>query len=184
MGLLIGGGEFDLAGATLMSDTTAKPAAAPATITQRVVAQYVRDLSFENYMAQNGIKGEVQPEMTIQVSLDGRKRGADKQYEVITKLKVTSTNKGTAEPLFLLEIEYAGVFFIDGVAEEQLHPYLMIECPRITFPYVRRIASDVTRDGGFPPLNLDTIDFLAIYRNEIARRAKDQALAGAPKGNA
>ncbi|PHQ86754.1 MAG: protein-export chaperone SecB, partial [Thalassobium sp.] len=58
--------------------------------------------------------------------------------------------------------------------DEQIHPYLLIECPRITFPFVRRVVSDVTRDGGFPPLNLETIDFLALYRNELARRAAEQ----------
>jgi preprotein translocase subunit SecB len=61
---------------------------------------------------------------------------------------------------------------VKGVPEEQMHPYLLIECPRITFPFLRRIVSDVTRDGGFPPLNLETIDFLALYRSELARRVE------------
>ncbi len=139
-------------------------------VTQRVLAQYVRDMSFENIMAQKGVTTEVQPEISVQVQLDAKKRGADKQYEVITKLTVTSKTKEKGEPLFVMELEYAGVFHIDGVPEEQLHPYLLIECPRLTFPFVRRIVSDVTRDGGFPPLNLETIDFLALYRNELARR--------------
>ena len=82
--------------------------------------------------------------------------------------------KESGEPLFLFEIEYAGVFQISGVPDEQLHPYLLIECPRITFPYLRRIVSDVTRDGGFPPLNLEQIDFLQLYRNELQRRAQAQ----------
>jgi preprotein translocase subunit SecB len=64
---------------------------------------------------------------------------------------------------------------IDGLPEEQLHPYLLIECPRITFPFLRRIVSDITRDGGFPALNLEMIDFVALYRNELARRAQAQA---------
>ena len=63
-----------------------------------------------------------------------------------------------------------GVFNIVGVPDEQLNPFLLIECPRMTFPFLRRIVSDVTRDGGYPPLNLDNIDFVAIYRNELARR--------------
>jgi preprotein translocase subunit SecB len=159
---------------TETKETPAQPQAAPQ-ITQRVITQYVRDMSFENYMAQKGVKGEVKPEMQIQVNLDARKRGADNQFEVITKLKVTSNSQPTSEPLFLLEVEYAGVFQIDGLSDEQLLPYLMIECPRITFPFLRRIVSDVTRDGGFPPLNLETIDFVALYRNEIARRLQAQA---------
>ena len=75
--------------------------------------------------------------------------------------------------LFILEIEYGGIFEVTGVPEDQIHPYLMIECPRILFPYLRRIVGDVTRDGGFPPLNLEQINFLALYQNEIARRQKE-----------
>jgi len=161
----------------------ATPSAAPAAkVTQRVVAQYIRDMSFENGLAQKGIQGDVQPEIAIQVNLDARKRGADNQYEVITKLNIKSKSKTTGDTLFVLEIEYAGVFQIEGLPEEQMHPYLLIECPRITFPFLRRIVSDVTRDGGFPPLNLETIDFLAIYRNEITRRAQAQAAKTQPSG--
>ncbi len=153
-------------------------------ITQRVVAQYIRDLSFENALAQKGLSGDLQPEISVQVNLDARKRGADGQYEVITKLNITSKSKTGGEPLFVLEIEYAGVFQISGVPDEQLHPYLLIECPRITFPFLRRIVSDVTRDGGFPPLNLENIDFLQLYRNEIARRAQAQKDQPTPTADA
>lgn len=139
-------------------------------VTNRVLAQYVRDMSFENILAQKGVNGDPQPEIKVQVNLDARKRGSDGQFEVITKLKVESTAKKTGEPLFVLEIEYAGVFEVKGVPEEQMHPYLLVECPRITFPFLRRIVSDITRDGGFPPLNLETIDFVALYRSEINRR--------------
>jgi preprotein translocase subunit SecB len=69
------------------------------------------------------------------------------------------------------------------VAEDQLHPFLLIECPRLLFPYVRRIISDVTRDGGFPSLNVDTVDFMALYRQELARRAQAQQVAPAEKVN-
>jgi len=143
-------------------------------VTQRILAQYVRDLSFENIMAQKGVKGEVQPEVAVQVNLDARKRGADNQYEVIVKLEVSNKSKGTEDTLFLMELEYSGVFHIEGVPEEQMHPYLLIECPRMLFPFIRRVVSDITRDGGFPPLNLEMIDFLQLYRNEIARRAAQQ----------
>lgn len=153
-------------------------AAAAPKVTQKVVAQYIRDMSFENVLAQKGSKGDVQPEISVQVNLDARKRGTDNQYEVITKLNITSKSKTGGEVLFALELEYAGVFQIDGLPEEQMHPYLLIECPRMTFPFIRRIVSDVTRDGGFPPLNLDSIDFLALYRAEIARRVQEQGAAG------
>ncbi len=142
-------------------------------IRMQVLAQFVRDMSFENVVAQKGLQGgEVQPDVQVQVSLDARKRPVDHQFEVITKFKVTSKNKASGDTLFLLELDYGGVFHIEGVADEQLHPFLLIECPRLLFPFVRRIISDVTRDGGFPPLNVDTVDFLALYRQELARRAQ------------
>lgn len=157
-----------------MTDTpqTGADAAAAPKVVSRVLAQYIRDLSFENILAQKGVSGDAQPEIKVQVNLDARKRGADDQYEVITKLKIDSNAKGTKDPLFVLELEYAGIFEVKGVPEDQMHPYLLIECPRITFPFVRRIVSDVTRDGGFPPLNLETIDFMELYRSEIARRVE------------
>ncbi|WP_128516349.1 protein-export chaperone SecB [Tabrizicola thermarum] len=156
-------------------------AAAPAQIRMQVLAQYVRDLSFENVVVQKGLSaGEVQPDIQVAVSLDARKRPAPNQYEVVTKYKVTSKNKVNGDVLFLLEVEYGSTFHIEGVAEEQLHPFLLIECPRLMFPFVRRIISDVTRDGGFPPLNVDTVDFMALYRQELARRAQAQAASAAP----
>ena len=140
----------------------------------RVLAQYIRDLSFENILAQKGAAPDAKPEIKVQVNLDAKKRTAENQFEIITKLNITSSAKESGEPLFVLELEYAGIFHVEGVPEEQMHPYLLIECPRITFPFVRRVVSDVTRDGGFPPLNLETIDFLALYRAEIARRVEAQ----------
>lgn len=149
-------------------------AAQPAQVKMQIIAQFIRDMSFENAVAQKGVSdGNVQPEIQVQVSLDARKRSVDHQFEVITKYKVTSTNKADGKALFLLELDYGGIFHVEGVPEEQLHPFLLIECPRMTFPFVRRIVSDVTRDGGFPPLNLDQVDFLALYRQELARRAAE-----------
>jgi len=154
------------------------PASAPAKLVQRVISQYVRDMSFENVLVQKGLTGDLSPEIAVKVNLDARKRGTDNQYEVITKLNITSKTKTGGEVLFAMDLEYAGVFLIEGLPDEQLHPYLLIECPRITFPFVRRIVSDVTRDGGFPPLNLEMIDFLSLYRQDLARRMQAQA---APK---
>ena len=139
-----------------------------------ILAQFIRDLSFENILSQKGVTGEVQPDVQVQVNLDAKKRTAENQYEVVMKLKIESKAKSTGDMLFLLELDYAGVFSIENVPEDQLHPFLLIECPRMLFPFVRRIVSDVSRDGGFPPLNLETIDFLALYRNEIARRQAAQ----------
>ncbi|SNT23590.1 protein-export chaperone SecB [Tropicimonas sediminicola] len=145
----------------------------------RVLGQFIRDLSFENVVVQKGISGELQPDVQVQVNLDAKKRSTENQYEVITKFKVESKSKGTDSVLFLLELEYGGIFHIENVPEEQLHPFLLIECPRMLFPFVRRIVSDVTRDGGFPPLNLDNVDFVALYRQELIRRAQAEQAAKA-----
>ena len=145
----------------------------------QVLAQYIRDMSFENILAQKGITGEVQPNVSIQVNIDAKKRPVEHQYEVTIKSNISSKTKEKDEPMFLLELEYAGIFHIENIPEDQLHPYLMIECPRMIFPFLRRIVSDVTRDGGFPSLNLETIDFLDLYRNEIQRRVDENAKAKA-----
>lgn len=144
-------------------------------VQMNILGQYIRDMSFENVMAQNGAGGEVQPDVNVSVNLDAKKRSTENQYEVMTKLNIESKNKEGGDVLFVLELEYVGVFNISGVPEDQLHPFLLIECPRMTFPFLRRIVSDVTRDGGFPPLNMDNIDFVAIYRNELARRQAEAA---------
>ena len=135
-----------------------------------ILAQYVRDLSFENILAQKGVDGELNPEIQVNVNIDAKKRTTDKQFDVIIKLRVDSKSKNTNNILFVLELDYGGVFQIVNVPDDQLHPYLLIECPRMLFPFLRRIVSDVTRDGGFPPLNLENIDFLKLYRQEIDRR--------------
>ncbi|NKB29289.1 MAG: protein-export chaperone SecB [Rhodobacteraceae bacterium] len=150
-------------------------------VKMNVMAQFIRDLSFENIVAQKGIQGEVNPDIQVQVSLEPKKRAAEGQYEVVTRFNVTSKNKGTEDTLFLLELQYGGIFQIEGVPEEQLHPFLSIECPRMLFPYIRRLVADITREGGFPPLNLDNIDFMQVYRNSLAQRAKAEGSAEEPR---
>jgi preprotein translocase subunit SecB len=140
-----------------------------------VLAQFVRDMSFENILAQKGGSGDMQPDVSVQVNLDAKKRSTEHQFEVSLKLNVTSKAKGSDTVLFVLELDYAGVFHVENIPEDQMHPFLLIECPRMLFPFVRRVVSDITRDGGFPPLNLETIDFVALYRNEIVRRQQAQA---------
>jgi preprotein translocase subunit SecB len=133
---------------------------------------------------QKGLSGaDIQPEVQLAVSLDARKRTAANQYEVITKYKLSSRNKATGDTLFLLELEYGGNFLVEGIADEQLHPFLLIECPRILFPFVRRLIADISREGGFAPVTIDSVDFLALYRQELARRAQAQQAAPAEKVN-
>lgn len=171
-----------------MSDETTNSAAAPeaqnagqAGVRLQILTQYIRDLSFENVVAQKGLPaGEVQPEIAVQVSLDARKRPAEHQYEVISKFRVQSTNAKDKSSLFLCELDYGGIFHVEGVPEDQLHAFLLIECPRLMFPYVRRIVSDMTRDGGFPAFNMDPVDFVALYRQEISRRMQAERPADQP----
>ncbi|MEO1919901.1 MAG: protein-export chaperone SecB [Paracoccaceae bacterium] len=137
----------------------------------QILNQFIRDLSFENIALQKDKLPEGKTEFEVQVALDARKLGED-QYEVINTLKINA--KAGDDKIFILEMDYAGRFDIQNVPKEQLHAFLMIECPRMIFPYLRRVVGDITRDGGFPPLNLDNIDFLALYRNEMARMAKAQ----------
>jgi len=144
----------------------------------KVMGQFIRDMSFENILSQKPVEGEVQPDIQVQVALDAKKRGGDNQYEVVTKFNITSKDKGSDAVLFVLELEYAGLFHIENVPNEQLHPFLLIECPRMIFPYVRRIVGDVTRDGGFPPLNLDNIDFVTLYRQQLAQKQAETAAEG------
>ena len=144
---------------------------APQPVAMKLVNQYIRDLSFENVAALKGLSGELSPEVQVQVNLDASKKG-DNTYEVAIKLKVDA--KSAESQVFLLEVDYAGNFQIENIPEEQLHPFLMIECPRMLFPFIRQIARNMTADGGYPPINIDNIDFLTLYKNELARRAQEQ----------
>ena len=156
-------------------------AAQPVVPQLQVLGQFIRDLSFENVALQKGRAMEGQPDINVQVGLEGKKRPTEGQYEVAVKLNITAKAKGEgAEPIFAMELDYAGVFAIANVPDAQMHPYLMIECPRMLFPFLRRIVSDVSRDGGFPPLNLENIDFVSLYRNELQRRQQAEAAEGAP----
>jgi len=156
-----------------MTDT---PEAAP---TPRVtpLTQFVRDLSFENILAQKGLASAPEPSVQVGVNLDAKKRATENQYEITIKTKVESTSKSSDDKLFILELDYCGIFQVENVPDDQLHPFLLIECPRILFPFLRRVVHDVTRDGGFPALNLENIDFVQLYRNEIERRQAEAAQA-------
>lgn len=158
-----------------MAEENGAAAETPVQPRLQILGQFVRDLSFENIAAQKALTAQGQPDIQVKVALDAKKRQADNQYDVIVKLNIDSkTREDSPQPIFVIELDYAGIFQVDNVPEAQLHPFLMIECPRMLFPFIRRVVSDVTRDGGFPPLNLENMDFVAIYRNEIARRAAGQ----------
>lgn len=135
----------------------------------QVLSQFIRDLSFENIAAQKNLDADLKPEIKVNVGLDASKRDESNQYEIVIKLNCQADAGDQA--LFLLEMDYAGRFLVENVPEAQLHPFLLIECPRMLFHFVRRVVSDVTRDGGYPPLNIDNIDFVSLYQKEAERRA-------------
>ena len=142
----------------------------------QILGQFIKDLSFENIAAQESIQGTGTPNIEIKINLDASKRTQDDQYNSSIKISVESKDTKTNKNIFLLELDYGGIFQIENIPDDQLHPFLMIECPRMLFPFVRRVIHDVTRDGGYPPLNLDSIDFLAMYRAEVDRLSSEPKL--------
>ena len=143
----------------------------------RVMAQFIRDLSFENPGAPDSVHaGQAQPQIDLGVEMNARGR-LDGLFEVDLKLTVTATRD--AKAVFHLELLYGGLFGIAGVAEEDIEAVLLIECPRYLFPYCRRLISDLTAEGGFfPPFQMAPLDFAAIY---LQRKSQADAIAA---GNA
>ncbi|MEM7211781.1 MAG: protein-export chaperone SecB [Pseudomonadota bacterium] len=137
-----------------------------------IIAHYIRDLSFENVAAQEGAQPQGQPEINVSVNLDAA-GGPDGRYQV--SMKVNAAAKSGDQTRFVLELDYIGIFGISNVKQEHIHPLLFIECPRQLLPYTRRVVSDVTRDGGYPPLMLDNVDFAALYRQKLEQLRTQQA---------
>ena len=166
------------------SDSPAQPAKSPLPrIKMNILRQYVRDMSFENIIARNKSNtGAQAPNMQLSVALDSHKRAANHEYEVSIKLTVDAKTQQSKEQIFLLEIEYVGLFRIEGLAEADQQPFLMSECPRHIYPYLCRIISDITRDGGFTPLMLEPVDFAALYRQSLARHQAQRTQAQAANG--
>jgi preprotein translocase subunit SecB len=137
------------------------PAGGPAARIENVT-QYIKDMSFESPRSPASIlQGTEEPHGELKVQVKVRKMGGD-NYEVILQFQVESTKEG--EVAFLIELHYAGVFTVTGFPESELEPALMIECPRILYPFARRVIADVVRDGGFPQLMLGPIDFVQLYK--------------------
>ncbi len=142
----------------------------------RILAQFVRDLSFESPKAPESLRGgETPPQIDLGVELNAKGRD-DALFEV--ELKLTARASRGAEPVFHIELVYAGLFQIFGVDAAEMEQMLMIECPRFLFPFARRIIADLSIEGGFPPFMLEPLDFAGIY---AARRAQ---AAGTPVGSA
>ena len=138
-----------------------------------IQTQYVKDLSFENPTGANrSAEAERSPQITINVQVEAR-RQSETEFEVV--LQITAHAQHEGKPVFLVELSYAGLFTFIGIPQDAMQPALLIECPRLLFPFARRIVADVTRDGGFPPLLLAPIDFMALYRNRQQQAAQAQA---------
>lgn len=138
----------------------ANPANAQNRPRMAIRAQYVKDLSFENPNPAAALSGGASPKIDISVSVNGRPaEGGGQEVD----LQITARAQRDDAVVFLLELTYGGVFQISNVPQEHMQPVVMVECPRILFPFARRIIADCTRDGGFPPLLMDPIDFVQLY---------------------
>jgi len=159
-------------------NTGAPPAGQTTTPLVGIQSQYVKDLSFENPGAPDSLAATSNaPDIQVNVEVQARPLQND-NYEVA--LHITASGKNGQTTLFMLDLTYGAVCLIAGVPKESIQPVLLVECPRMLFPFARRVLSDATRDGGFPPLMLNPIDFLALYRQQH----QNQSGGGAPEASA
>ncbi|MGF7150897.1 preprotein translocase subunit SecB [Sphingomonas zeicaulis] len=141
-----------------------------------VISQYVKDLSFENPNSPAVYQWQGQPRIDVQFNI-GSQAVADDVFEVVLKIEVRAdTDNGVA---FLVDLSYAGLFGLRNIPADQLQPFLLAEAPRIIFPFARRILADTVRDGGFPPLMLEPIDFTGLYLQQAqANQMEDLEVVG------
>jgi preprotein translocase subunit SecB len=152
-----------------MTNGNGNPPGAGAPPQLNVLAQYTKDLSFENPNAPASLAPQASPPQTNNV--------AQNEYEVTLSIEGKAENSG--KMIFSFELAYAGVFRILNVPQENLHPLIMIECPRLLFPFAREIVATAVRDGGFPPLMLDPVDFVGLYQQNMQRQAAAAQASGA-----
>lgn len=136
--------------------------------------QYIKDLSFENPKAPGAFQMEREPSFEIGIDVTTSVVG-EKLYEVVLSFGIKAMDE--KEPIFVTELQYAGVFGVDMESTEELEKALLVHCASILFPFARRIISDVTRDGGYPPVSLHPVDFLGLYMQ------KKQLEAAEPPAN-
>lgn len=137
-----------------------------------VLAQYTKDQSFENPNAPDSLRsGLAAPEINIGIEI-GRQMLEGDNVEVTLMLKADA--RRGEQVAFIAELEYAGLFAFQGVSVEEIQPLIMIECPRLLFPFARQIMAEMTQNGGYPPIMLEPPDFAAMFREEMMRRAAQQ----------
>lgn len=131
----------------------------------KILGQYLKDLSFENPNSPQSLSQQGQPEISVQVNVNAKPLGQN-EFEVELHLEAKASHSGKA--VFAADLLYAGVFRLENIPQEALHPIVLVECPRMLFPFARQILADATRNGGFPPLMLDPIDFASMYQRRVA----------------
>jgi preprotein translocase subunit SecB len=157
------------------TDAQANVAAKPPQL--NILAQYIKDLSFENPNAPRSLQQQEQPpKINIQINVNAKPL-ADNEFEV--ELKIEGRAEVTSLFLFSFDLLYAGVFRVTNVPQENVHAIIMIECPRLLFPFAREVIATAVRNGGFPPLMIDPVDFVSLYRQ---RMAETQPAAVPPAG--
>ena len=146
--------------------TNGAPESASKAPSLNVLAQYVKDLSFENPNAPRSLMQQAQgPNIQIQVNVNAKGLS---ESDVEVELKIEGKAGEGQNVLFSFELAYAGVFRIEGIPQEERAPLVLIECPRLLFPFARQIVADSVRNGGFPPLMIDPIDFAGLYRQRLS----------------
>jgi preprotein translocase subunit SecB len=138
-----------------------------------VLGQYVKDLSFENPNAPRSLQQGQQPQINIQINVNAKPIAGD-DYEV--ELKIEGRAEAAGMLMFSFDLLYAGMFRIVNIPQENLPAVLMIECPRLLFPFARETIATATRNGGFPPLMIDPVDFVTLYRQRLAQAQPAQPI--------
>lgn len=138
-----------------------------------VLVQYTKDFSFENPNAPNSLRPrENSPNITININVNANAL-SQSDFEVVLRLEAKAAEGD--DVIFNAELLYAGIFRLQNVAKEAVHPALLIECPRMLFPFARQIIADATRNGGFPPLMIDPVDFTRLYQSKLAEEQAQAA---------
>lgn len=164
-----------------MTDNTQKDVKQPGI---QVVAQYIKDLSFENPNAPESlVSGWAAPETNVQIFL-GHKELKENTYECLVHFKVEAKNKEKEKTCFIVDLHYGATVVLNEIPKEQHQPVLMVEVPKLLFPFAREIVASTTAAGGYPPLYLAPISFEAIYMNEMRRLQAEQEQKGGEDGKA
>jgi preprotein translocase subunit SecB len=159
--------------------TAQAPDAQQAQAQLSVLGQYIKDFSFENPNAPRSLApSQTQPAINIQINV-GVQQLAETDYEISLNLEGKAESTGTV--LFAFDLTFAGVFRVQNVPAETLQPLIMIECPRLLFPFAREIVANAVRNGGFPPLLLDPVDFVGLYQQRMAQQQAGQPAPPPPQ---